>query len=116
DERGDIRVFPAGTPRMSPSAALCAGPLAHAGYRPLYHASRRRGGSMAARGARAAAGSHTASRHANGLASDDVQQHVELAAFSQELQKLGWTDGHNIQIYYRSGTSDSDQMWTSKSW
>jgi putative tryptophan/tyrosine transport system substrate-binding protein len=48
-----------------------------------------------------------------GLASDDVQQRVELAALSQELQKLGWTDGRNIQIYYRWGASDADQTWTS---
>ena len=48
-----------------------------------------------------------------GLASDDVQQHVELAAFSQELQKLGWTDGRNIQIYYRWGARDADQTGTS---
>ena len=48
-----------------------------------------------------------------GLSSDDVQQRVELAALSQELQKLGWTDGRNIQVYYRWGASDADQTWTS---
>jgi putative tryptophan/tyrosine transport system substrate-binding protein len=48
-----------------------------------------------------------------GLASDDAQERVELAALSQELQKLGWTDGRNIQIYYRWGAGDADQAWTS---
>ena len=47
-----------------------------------------------------------------GLAVDDVQQHAELAALTQELQKLGWSDGRNIQIYYRDGASDADQTWT----
>jgi putative tryptophan/tyrosine transport system substrate-binding protein len=48
-----------------------------------------------------------------GLASSDVQQQAELAAFTQELQKLGWTDGHNIRIDYRWGASEADRMWTS---
>lgn len=48
-----------------------------------------------------------------GLASSDVQQRVELAAFTQELQKLGWAEGHNIRIYYRWGDSDADRTWTS---
>ena len=48
-----------------------------------------------------------------GLASSDVQQRVELAALTQELQKLGWADGHNIRIDYRWGDSDADRTWTS---
>jgi putative ABC transport system substrate-binding protein len=48
-----------------------------------------------------------------GLASRDVQQHVELAALTQELQKLGWADGRNIRIDYRWGDSDADRTWAS---
>ena len=48
-----------------------------------------------------------------GLPADDVQQQAELAALTQQLQKLGWSDGRNIKIYYRSGASDADQTWTS---
>jgi len=48
-----------------------------------------------------------------GLASSDVQQRVELAALTQELQKLGWTDGRNISISYRWGASDADETWNS---
>jgi putative tryptophan/tyrosine transport system substrate-binding protein len=48
-----------------------------------------------------------------GLASSDVQQRVELAALTHELQKLGWTDGRNIRIHYRWGSGDADRTWTS---
>ena len=30
-----------------------------------------------------------------------------LAAFQQELQQLGWTDGRNVQIDYRFGGGDA---------
>ena len=48
-----------------------------------------------------------------GLASSDLEQRVELAALTQELQKLGWADGRNIRIDYRWGDSDADRTWTS---
>jgi putative ABC transport system substrate-binding protein len=48
-----------------------------------------------------------------GLASNDVEQRVELAALTQELQKLGWIDGRNFRIDYRWGDSDADRTWTS---
>lgn len=48
-----------------------------------------------------------------GLASSDVEQRVELAALTQELEKLGWADGRNVRIYYRWGDSDADRTWTS---
>jgi putative tryptophan/tyrosine transport system substrate-binding protein len=48
-----------------------------------------------------------------GLAADDVQQHAELAALTQELQKLGWSASRNLHIDYRAGASDADQTWTS---
>jgi putative ABC transport system substrate-binding protein len=42
-----------------------------------------------------------------------VEQRVELAALTQELQKLGWADGSNIRIAYRWGDSDADRTWAS---
>src|SRR6185295_6628264 len=33
-----------------------------------------------------------------------------LATFRQRLQQLGWTDGDNVQIEYRSGMGDLDQL------
>jgi hypothetical protein len=35
------------------------------------------------------------------LASDDPQTQASIAAFLQGLQKLGWSDGHNVRIDYR---------------
>src|SRR5262245_21428157 len=37
----------------------------------------------------------------SGLAADDQDNKVRLAAFQQRLQQLGWTDGHNVRIDYR---------------
>ena len=48
-----------------------------------------------------------------GLASNDVQQRVELTALTQALQKLGWADGRNIRIDYRWGDSEADRTWAS---
>jgi putative ABC transport system substrate-binding protein len=48
-----------------------------------------------------------------GLASNDVEQRVELVALTQELQKLGWADRSNIRINYRWGDSDADRTWAS---
>jgi putative ABC transport system substrate-binding protein len=42
---------------------------------------------------------------------DPVGQ-AQLAAFRDELGKLGWTDGHNIRIDYRTGAADSDAIRT----
>ena len=43
------------------------------------------------------------------LASDDSIAQARVAAFRQELQKLGWTDGRNLQIDYRwSGANAAD--------
>jgi putative ABC transport system substrate-binding protein len=35
------------------------------------------------------------------LASDDPEAQVRIAAFRQELQQLGWTDGRDLRIDYR---------------
>ena len=40
------------------------------------------------------------------LAKDNPEAQALIAAFVQELQKLGWTEGRNLQIGYRWGTSD----------
>src|ERR1700720_363619 len=34
-------------------------------------------------------------------AADDAERQAYLAAFRQELERLGWADGRNIQIDYR---------------
>jgi putative ABC transport system substrate-binding protein len=40
----------------------------------------------------------------------DREAQSNLAAFVQELQQLGWTDGHNIRIDYRWTNGDVDRM------
>ena len=40
------------------------------------------------------------------LARDNPEAQARIAAFVQELQKLGWTEGRNLQIEYRWGTGD----------
>src|SRR5215217_3692870 len=35
------------------------------------------------------------------LASDDPEAQARIAAFRQELQQLGWTDGRDLRIDYR---------------
>src|SRR6516162_4103062 len=35
---------------------------------------------------------------------------TRIAAFEQELQKLGWTKGRDINIDYRSGAGDASQI------
>ena len=39
-------------------------------------------------------------------AKDDSEGQARVAAFLQELQRLGWTEGRNLQIEYRWGTDD----------
>jgi hypothetical protein len=36
----------------------------------------------------------------------DQEGHARVAAFQEELQKLGWAEGRNIRIDYRSATFD----------
>jgi len=40
------------------------------------------------------------------FAKDDTEGQGRVTAFVQELQRLGWTEGRNLQIEYRWGTSD----------
>jgi putative ABC transport system substrate-binding protein len=43
----------------------------------------------------------------SGLAADDQDIKVRLAAFQQRLQQLGWTDGHNVRIDYRFAAANA---------
>ena len=40
------------------------------------------------------------------FAKDNLEGQARTAAFLQELQKLGWTEGRNLQIEYRGDTDD----------
>jgi len=42
------------------------------------------------------------------LAADDPESKINIAAFVQQLQQLGWTVGHNVQIDYRSTAGEAD--------
>src|SRR6266567_4119941 len=44
-----------------------------------------------------------------GIAADDPEGKASFAAFVQELQQLGWTDGRNVRIDYRWGLGDADR-------
>jgi putative ABC transport system substrate-binding protein len=41
------------------------------------------------------------------IAADDPDLRKRMAAFQQELQKLGWTDGRNMRIDFREGDADA---------
>jgi putative ABC transport system substrate-binding protein len=43
----------------------------------------------------------------SGLAADDQDNNVRLAAFQQRLQQ-GWTDRHNVRIDYRYAEGNAD--------
>ena len=40
----------------------------------------------------------------------DLYTEPRIVAFQQELQKLGWTSGRNVQIDVRWGAGDSDRI------
>jgi len=40
----------------------------------------------------------------------DPQAHTELAAFTTELQRLGWTEGQNVRIDYRWADGDVSRL------
>src|SRR5262245_38604650 len=44
----------------------------------------------------------------SGLAADDQDNKVRLAAFQQRLQRLGWIDGHNVRIDYRFAAANAE--------
>src|SRR5262245_5583478 len=43
-------------------------------------------------------------------ATDDKIFQARLAAFLQELQQLGWSDGRNIRVDIRRGAGDADRI------
>jgi putative ABC transport system substrate-binding protein len=46
----------------------------------------------------------------SGLAANDPLGKAIIAAFLQGLQQLGWTDGRNVQIEYRWGAGNADNI------
>jgi putative ABC transport system substrate-binding protein len=46
------------------------------------------------------------------FSADDPEGKRELAGFAQELQRLGWMDGRNLQIDYRWASGDIQKMQT----
>jgi putative tryptophan/tyrosine transport system substrate-binding protein len=42
-------------------------------------------------------------------AEDTPQSQARLASFREEMEKLGWTAGRNVQIEYRFGVADTDR-------
>ena len=46
----------------------------------------------------------------SGGAVDDTETKTFLAAFRQELEQLGWTEGRNVQIDARFGQGDADRI------
>ena len=47
-----------------------------------------------------------------GLSESDAEGPPRVAAFRQELQNLGWTEGQNLQIEYRWAGGDADRIGT----
>ncbi len=45
-----------------------------------------------------------------GIAGEDVQTKSRIAAFLQELQKLGWTEGRNVRMDIRAGAGNPATM------
>jgi len=45
-----------------------------------------------------------------GVAADDPDARVRIAAFLQGLQQLGWTVGRNVQIEYRWAAGSTDDL------
>src|SRR5262249_41069503 len=66
-----------------------------------HHAPERRGGSVAARGARTAGQGNASHRHVDlGRREPSAMASAPMTAFRQRLQQLGWAVGQNLQIDY----------------
>jgi len=46
------------------------------------------------------------------LADNDPDAQANITAFRQAMQKLGWTDGHNVRIEYRWGGANPERVRT----
>jgi putative tryptophan/tyrosine transport system substrate-binding protein len=46
----------------------------------------------------------------SGFSVDDSEGQARVAAFTQALAQLGWTDGRNVQIEYRWGAGGADNI------
>src|SRR5262245_14932230 len=44
------------------------------------------------------------------LSADDAEGQIRVAAFLQQLQQLGWTDGRNMRIDFRWGAIDAERI------
>ena len=44
------------------------------------------------------------------LGADDPEAQARIAAFSQALEQLGWTEGRNLRIDIRWGAGDADRV------
>ena len=45
-------------------------------------------------------------------AADDPEEQARVAAFLQQLQELGWTDGRNVRVDYRWAAADANRSRT----
>src|SRR5262245_25041432 len=71
------------------------------------------GGAAAAWPLAARAQEHARLRRVGMLVSlfdSDPENQARIAAFRQELENLGWREGHNIQIEYRSASGDAERF------
>ena len=51
------------------------------------------------------------------LTEDDPQEKARLAAFRQELEKLGWSEGRNVRFEYRfAGGVAGSERYSRTSW
>src|SRR5262249_50334132 len=76
----------------------------------LHHASRRRGGRVAARGARAAAQKIPRIGVVLPTTADDVDYQAWLGAFHQGLAQSGWIIGRNVRIDTRWAGNKADDV------
>jgi putative ABC transport system substrate-binding protein len=44
------------------------------------------------------------------VAVDDPEAQASVAAFKQTMQQLGWSEGRNLQVYFRGAAGDPERM------
>ncbi len=82
----------------------------------VHHAARRRGGCGAAAAAWPLAARAQQPERVRRIgvlysyAETDKEALAHMAAFREELQKTGWTDGHNIRIDYRGALNEESRQ------